>query len=390
MSAGDRLLPDGGEPGRRIEGVDLARGLALIGMFLAHVAPAAGEPVGALLLSFADERPRLLFALTAGLALGFISGGTRPIPAAPGFAGGPDRARLRLQVAIRAGILIALGLLITAYLRPLVFVILDVYGIAFLLLLPLLFLPRRVLLWIGVPLLAVAPGIAVVVASTQWVADVRAAGWKLPVDWAFSGAYPVIEWVPVMLIGLALARYGADRPRVVATTAIVGGAAAALLLGPAKLLIDLGARQLTDQAAHDSGIRLSALGESLHALANVGVGCLVVATAVALTALAAPAVRRIASAVASPVTAMGAMPFTIYTVHLVVLAASIRVEDGLLTDDSWALAIGLVLGSMAFAWTWRRYLGRGPLETIMRWASLRAVPARVPLPPGDRGDGAGA
>lgn len=361
---------------RRIEGVDLARGLALIGMFLAHVAPPAADPVGALLLSFADERPRLLFALTAGLALGFISGGTQPVAATPGFAGGPDRARLRLQIGIRAGILIALGLLITAYLRPLVFVILDVYGVAFLLMLPLLFLPRRIALAVGIALLAITPGIASLVSVSPWVAVARTTPWKLPVDWFLAGAYPVIEWVPVMLIGLAIARYGADRPRVVAVLAITGGAAAAILLPPAKLLLDLGARQATDPAAVEASVRTTALGESLHVLGNVGVGCLVVAVAVALTALAAPRLRRIAIAIGSPVTAMGGMPFTIYTVHLVVIAASVRVEDGVLTDDSWALAIGLIVGAMVFAWLWRRYLGRGPLEALMRWASLRGAPGR--------------
>ena len=356
---------------RRIDGVDTARGLALIGMFIAHAAPAALTPDGAEFLAIADERPRLLFALTAGLALGFISGGTRPFPAAPGFAGGPVRRRLRRQISIRAVILIALGLVITATLAPLVFIILDVYGVAFLVMLPLLFLPRGVALGVGIAGLAIAPGLAVVLSRQQFVADARLAGVGLPVDWFISGAYPVIEWVPVILIGLALARYGIGRPRVVAWTALVGAAAAMLFLPAGVALLRLGEEQQTDPSVAASSIVSFAFGESLQAVGNVGVGAFIVAASITLTALAREPVRRVASALLSPITAMGAMPFTIYTVHLVILAASIRVENGFKTDDSWPLTIGLVAGSMVFAWCWRRFVGRGPLETAMRVASGR-------------------
>jgi hypothetical protein len=341
-------------------------------MFIAHAAPAVANLEVAELLAIADERPRLLFALTAGLALGFITGGTSPVPAAPGFAGGPRRARLRRQIGIRAIILILLGLVIAATLAPLVFIILDVYGVAFLVMLPLLFLPRGVALGLGIAGLAVAPGIALIISREQWVADTRLAGTNLVADWFFSGAYPVIEWVPVMLIGLALARYGMTRPKVIAWTALIGTAAAATLLPAGVALLRVGETQQTDTTSAADTVRTLAVGESLQALGNVGVGALIVAAMVTLTALAREPVRRVASALLSPITAMGAMPFTIYTVHLVVLSAAIRVENGFRTDDSWPLTIGLIVGSMVFAWTWQRLVGRGPLETGMRFLSGRS------------------
>jgi uncharacterized membrane protein YeiB len=82
--------------------------------------------------------------------------------------------------------------------------------------------------------------------------------------------------------------------------------------------------------------------------------------------------------VLAPVTAMGAMPLTIYTAHLVILSASKRRVDGVLTDDSWPLLIGLIVGSMLFAWLWQRYVGRGPLEMLLRWASGRSRDAGRP------------
>lgn len=340
---------------RRVDGVDAARGLALIGMFVAHVSPATTSIEATELIALANERPRLLFALTAGIGLGFISGGVHPIA--------EGRSDLRRQIAVRAVILIALGMLIWATLDPLVFIILDVYGVAFLVMLPVLFLPPRTALALGIGLIAVTPALAEIGARSEFVAAVRDTPLRFLSDWIVGGAYPVIVWVPVMLIGLALARMDLGSPRLVGTVALVGTAAASVLLPISSLLPP---PEVVSEASWSVPLRAS-----LETLGNVGVGALVVAVMLALTALARPAVRRVAGAVLSPVVAMGAMPLSIYTLHLVVISLAKRQEDGVPTDDSWPLVIGLVVGAMAFAWLWRRFLGRGPLERLLRWASGR-------------------
>ena len=340
---------------RRVDGVDAARGLALIGMFVAHVAPAVATLDAAELIAIADDRPRLLFALTAGIGLGFISGGIRPII--------EGRGELRRQIAIRAVILIALGMLIWFTLHPLVYIILDVYGVAFLVMLPLLFLPPRVALGAGIGLLAITPALAEIGARTEFVSAVRETPLKFLSDWAVGGAYPVIVWVPVMLIGLALARLDLTSARVIGCTALVGTLAASVFLPIASRLPP---PEFADSPAWSAPLRAS-----LEALGNVGVGALVVAAMLTLTVLARAGVRRVAGVILSPITAMGSMPLSIYTLQLIVLGFSIRVEGGIYTDDSWPLLIGLVFGSMIFALLWRRYLGRGPLERLLRWASGR-------------------
>ena len=340
---------------RRVDGVDAARGLALIGMFVAHVSPAVESLQAAEFIALADERPRLLFALTAGIGLGFISGGTRPIV--------EGRPELRRQIAIRAVILIALGFVIWATLSPLVFIILDVYGVAFLLMLPLLFIRPGAALGLGAGLLAVTPALAELGERTEFVAMVRETPFKFLSDWVVGGAYPVIVWVPVMLIGLALARMDLGSPRVVGLVALWGTLAASVFLPLSTLLPD-------PEVAAEAGWSVP-LRASLETLGNVGVGMVVVAAMLALLQLARPAVRRVAGTILSPVVAMGFMPLSIYTLHLVVISLAKRRENGFLTDDSWLLVIGLVVGSMLFAWLWRRYLGRGPLERALRWASRR-------------------
>jgi uncharacterized membrane protein len=356
MSAESSGTEPDARPSRRVSGVDAARGLALIGMFIAHVSPEVEAAQAAEIIALAEERPRLLFALTAGIGLGFISGGIRPISTGRGI--------LRRQIAIRAVILIALGFLIWSTLHPLVFIILDVYGVAFLVMLPLLFVPPRVALGIGIAVLAVAPALAELGARTEFVNEVRQTPLKFLSDWAVGGAYPVIVWVPVMLIGLALARFDLGSPRVIGTTSLVGAAAACVFLPISRLLP---APELVAEAGWSVPLRAS-----LETLGNVGVGVLVVGALLALTSLARPPVRRAAQTVLSPITAMGSMPLSIYTMHLVVISLAVHVEDGVVTDDSWPLLLGLIVGSMLFAWLWRRYIGRGPLEQGLRWASGRS------------------
>lgn len=69
----------------RLIGIDLARGLAVFGMYAAHVGPdpSAGGPLG-FVLELARGRSSALFALLAGFSLVLITGRPHPGP------GGPD------------------------------------------------------------------------------------------------------------------------------------------------------------------------------------------------------------------------------------------------------------------------------------------------------------
>ncbi|MGR0220623.1 heparan-alpha-glucosaminide N-acetyltransferase domain-containing protein [Agromyces sp. ZXT2-6] len=376
-----RTRPGGSLPGR-VDGVDAARGLALIGMFVAHLAPPAASVDATELIALADERPRLLFALTAGIGLGLLTGATRPV------ADTVARWTLRRQIAIRALLLIALGLVVVAVFAPLVLVILDLYGVAFLVMLPLLFLPGRVAVVLGAVLLTMTPAIATIAQRDSEIVALADGTLGLLAKWFLVGAYPVIIWVPVMLIGLGLARLDLASPRVVASTALAGTLAASVALPLSRMLPD----PYVSPADPAISAWSAPLRASLETVGNTAVGLVVVAATVALTAFARPVVRRFAGAALSPITAMGAMPLTIYTAHLIVISyGKYRSESGVLTDDSWPLLIGSIIGFMLFAWLWRRYVGRGPLEQAFRWASGREGGAGSGSGSGEgRADGAAA
>ena len=354
----------------RIAGIDIARGLALLGMFVAHAAPPiGGGGIAATLIEVPDERSRLLFAITAGLGLGLLTGGVRP----PGTATGEQNARgvLRRQVAIRAVCLLVLGILLQAT-GVLVYVILDEYGIAFLLMLPIVFLPARWLLVAGSVLLVVAPG-----AMAALAAILGNQASTLLEDWFVTGAYPVLTWVAVIMIGVGVVRLDLTRRAVVVT---VGGLGLVAMVAGLGLSIALGGDGIAaEPRVTQVPLPIAAIGTSAFTIGNVGFGIALTMLCLALTSTVCGLPRRVARGIAaglSPVGAAGAMPLSVYTAHLLVLlAATHRTPEGSLTDDGWPVVIGLVVGALAVSWLWRRYLGRGPLEYV-----IGRLSGRVPAP----------
>jgi uncharacterized membrane protein YeiB len=332
----------------RLAGIDIARGFALGGMSIAHAAPRADESE-----LIVDGRSALLFATLAGVSLGLMSGGARPTQ---------RRGQMRVAVLLRALFLVGLGLLLWV-IPTNIAIILDYYGVMFLLLVPLLFVRRGWLAGIAVVLFVVAPLLATQVnpiatdASTPWQV-------ALILDRLLTGHYPALVWLPVLIVGLIAARSDLRRPRVQYTVAIGGILAAAVGYGTAALLPGLSAE------AHSS-THAEILGSGGFAFAVIGV--LLIATR------PGSGWSRMLGRLLSPIEAMGAMPLTVYTAQILVIA-SFFVAEGRqfgVEYQSWWLVAGLVVGSALFAVLWRRFAGRGPLEYAIR---------RLSSPPSEHAD----
>lgn len=324
----------------RLFGVDAARGLALLGMFVAHTVYAPGELV-------VEGRSSILFATVAGVSLGLVSGGAHPTP--PG-----GRGVVRLSVATRGAALVLLGLALTAFLRPPIAVILDYYGLGFLLLVAPLFLARRWLVAAAVVLALVGP---VLVSAAE--AATESAGLALPValvaEWLVLGFYPLVVWLVFLLAGLVLARSDL-RDRSTAAIALVGGAFAAVVGYGAALLVPG-----VDASAH-SGTTAEVVASGGVALAVIGaLSLLDSATGVG------ESVARVVRFVLAPLAGAGAMALTLYVAHAIVLAVARDAAGG---SPRWSPPDGilpaLVIGALVIGPLWRRLLGPGPLEAGLR------------------------
>ncbi|WP_193508837.1 DUF418 domain-containing protein [Cryobacterium sp. BB736] len=322
----------------RLAGIDIARGLALIGMFIAHAAPYP-DPDAEWIV---DGRSSLLFATLAGVSLGLMSGSAEPTA---------ERGRMRQTVVLRALLLILLGLVL--WIVPTdIAIILDYYGVMFLLLVPLLFLPRRVLAIVAVTLFVIAPLLA---DAAQPIVDgaTTPALVVVPVEWLLTGYYPALVWLPVLILGLIAARSDLRR---------VGTQLLVLLGGIGGMLVGYGAAAVVpgvDASAH-SATHAEILGSGGFAFTVIG----------ALLLLTGPALGAVGGGLRfalAPVAAMGSMPLTIYTGQILVIASFfIAAGRPFVVYDSWALVVWLIIGSALFALLWRRFVGPGPLEWVMR------------------------
>ncbi|GAA4538331.1 heparan-alpha-glucosaminide N-acetyltransferase domain-containing protein [Pseudonocardia xishanensis] len=348
----------------RIEGIDAARGLALLGMMATHVLPlhtATGETVvGAV----AAGRASGLFAvlLGVGIALGSrVTDGRAHLAAAGGLL---VRAVLTGLVGL---VLVGLG--------PPVAVIPTYYAVLIAVAIPLLRAPAwllaggAVLACAGTPALSAllrtgspaGPGAQIGFAE---LADPGAALRTL----LLTGYYPVLTWTTYLLAGMAVGRLDLRSSRT--GWGLLGGGAAlaataavlsSVLLaaggleavgGPRELLVQRYGTVPTDtwwwlavELPH-SGTPFDLAQTTGSALAVLGAALLVA--------------RAVPWAVV-PFAAIGAVPLTLYALHVASLA--VLGGEGLSTyvwHVGWCLAIGLVVRSLG---------ARGPAEAVVSGAS---------------------
>jgi uncharacterized membrane protein YeiB len=323
--------------GSRIAAIDVARGLAILGMFAAHTLTRDLDYD-----TIADGRSSILFATLAGVSLGLMTGGARPLST--------GRSAARLGIGVRALLLILLGVLLDVP-RTDIAVILDYYGIGFLLLLPLLFAPRLVLALAAFLAATLGPLVANLLDDDfdEPVIDLLA-------DYLFTGDYPAAIWLAYLAVGLICARSGLTKLRT--QIAMIGGGAAGMLAGYGAAIVLPG---VTANAHTDSTAEV--VGSGGFAVALIGLLLLVMSP---LLGKVGGGIR----AVFSPISAVGSMPLTIYTAQLIVLAVYIEVQpEAFDIEYPLSLFLAMSIAAIVFAVLWRRFLGAGPLERFMKRAS---------------------
>lgn len=379
----------------RLIGLDLARGVAILGMFAAHLGPdpSVGGPLG-WLMEVARGRSSALFALLAGFTLVLLTG--RPEPRT-----GRSGRQAVGRVLIRAAVLMLLGYALTA-LDTSVDVILAAYGMLFVLALPLYRLRAPTLAAIAAATALVLPQVLYLLQTAveggSWADTVitydplaRITGSDGLLDLFVTGDYPVLTWLPFIIAGMAVAKVDLTRPCAPVRVALCGGALTVLGYGGSWLALNLapGARSAVS-AATDGGQAASAwwsdavgdptaltpywlLVAAPHSqttwsiLGNTGVALVVLAACL----LAADRSARLRG-FAAPVVAVGSMSLTAYVGHII--AIEVLGTDDLPASAELPVFLGFSAATMLLALAWTRFFRRGPLEYAMYTAT---APARL-------------
>lgn len=418
-----------GRPRPRIDGIDLARFLAIVGMMTAHLwvsdafeitEPSSLLNPGAWAAVF-DGRSAALFGLLAGVSVAIVS--RRPLT-----LGGAEVPRLRLNLMTRGVVIAGIGVVLEE-LQYAIAVVLTVYGFVFIALALLVRQgPRR--------LFALAAGSMVLGTLSVLVADlVPTSVWEpngVIVRVFVGGMYPVFIWIGYGLVGMAVMRLGLHDPvvqrRVTATGASMALVAYALgavvsrtwthvsLPGieefasgePQPAVTDLGMVELAAPVSDWQFILLSPDAHSGGVLDLMG--SLGVALAVLGMCLLACRNERVLRLTA-PMRAAGAMPLTIYILHVLTAAVVAKLffwqktefMELLMTSVTtagpeheqamellmawmvettlakWALLAASIIAFPVLASLWRRRHAKGPAEELLSRAVAK-VTADSPPP----------
>jgi uncharacterized membrane protein len=374
-------------PGRVI-GVDVARGIALIGMMAVHVFATFdrhGTPTLATVL--AAGRSATTFVLVAGVSLAFLSGGQRVVD-------GRARTAAAAGIAVRALLIGAIGLLLGYAADAIeVEVILPYYAALFLLAIPLLGRRPRTLALAAAALIAVAPVVTLALvdadgpsfrgsdnATFDTLVDDPSG---LIVGLLVTGPYPVLAYLAYLCAGLAIGRLDLSSRRL-ATWLLGGGLGLALTarIVSAVLLYPLGGLRHLQGIGPSSAApvtRNALLWDpeqtwswwylalpAPHSITPVDMvhtlGSAMAVLGAALLLSRVPLIARLLR----PLAAAGAMTLTLYSGHLLVLAT------GVLQHAPGTMYVLLVVGALAFGSFWQRWLGQGPFERLVAAAARRA------------------
>ncbi len=344
----------------RIVGVDVARGLAVLGMMTAHVG-VAGPDLWSTdgWLGIADGRSAALFAVLAGLSIGLISGGPRPVE-------GARLAQSRVRIVVRGALLFLLGAVLSALGTPIA-VILQVYGVLFVLAVPVLRVPPP-----GLAALAVVVGVGGPPLCFALTDALTAAG-RPPtglLELVVAGYYQAGIWLAYLLAGLAVGRSDLRSPALRARLVAVGLALGVLGYGGGVLATRAAAGQ------PESVLRLLSVephsDSPFEVAGNIGVALLVIAVCL----VAADRFGRLVA----PVAATGALALTAYSVHIVVIFV---LGPAVVREPQVGSHLAFLVVTLVLTTLWRALWGRGPFERALHAASV-AIAAMVTEDPGPR------
>lgn len=327
----------------RLLGVDLARFMALISMFIAHTAPTPG-PFGVLNLS--EFLTVALFAMLLGVSAD-LSADRMAFPT------------LFASSVVRAIALIALGLWSDSW-GAQVEDVLPFLGLLSIFAAVLVYLPSWVLGIIAALSWWFTPWAMVAFSELHVNLTAQGSLFSYFTLWMFEArSYRVFTMIAWACVGIILIR----------------------LMRAWGVAGDIAGAVIATVAAGSLWWHVSHLFEFFPYTGNhweVAFDTLLAVGAICWCSVVA---RIFASkeSVLAPFAVCGRMTLSLYLGQLAILAAYVKYAPQMgwsPTDDSWVMMFTLIIAAMAFSWLWHRlfrstFAYRGPVETLLSWVSAR-------------------
>jgi len=332
----------------RLMWLDLARGLAVVSMVIAHTSPWGG------VLNGTEYLTAPWFALLIGISLLLAW----------------EKADGRAGVFIVSNVYRGLVLVLVGEWLQRVYwqidIVLQTLGLLTIVLAPLVVLVgRRPWVWAAIAAVMVVVSPLLMGIAREWLASGGyGMGWLgRAVDLGFAGPhYRVTTFLAIAAAGIAatpalLAGRAIGRRGFVVAAGLLGGAAVAYVGGK---LSPIGADAYSGTSAEIVGAILLSLSATWFCAWLVG-------------ALGEARVRAWVGAVVDT----GRMAFTAYTVQVLALAVIVRLFLGGGRDDHWAVMLGVIALCVGVSWAWLRVFRVGPLEWVLRLPG-RVLAGRAP------------
>lgn len=378
----------------RLLGVDVARGMAFLGMVIIHILPGYDENSGSPtpIWTIFSGNAAALFALLAGVSLAFMTGGRSPYT-------GAKRIRALVSIATRSLILLAIGMTINLVGEASgVLNILPYYGLMFFIAIPLTLFRVRWLILIAFIFASVGPFLVFSAydlvgdpfTGNPTILDLFTRPSEVFTILTFTGAYPIVTWALYLCVGIALGRLSLHRERTQVAMVIVGTVIAVFSkITSFILLARQGGREAIFDATEDLALAdfrdLQIFGpESYYPTTtywwlavdaphsntpfamtfSLGVAMAVLGLVLLLSKYLMNWLAFFAN--------MGSMSLTLYAMHLILVG----IVDVTPHPTFWFIA--QVVFAVAFAVIWALTVGPGPLEKLVSRASKAVGSAFIP------------
>lgn len=375
MSHASATSPAGRGSGisKRVQGLDAARAVAIIGMLAVNVGPRKEDhqtDLAFLIYDLPHGRASLLFMILAGVGMSLMTKRARENGAAL-----PWRT-----IVWRAALLIVSGLALQMLDHD-ISVILTYYGVLFLCGLPLLRAPTWVLMSLSLASLIAGPLLWLLLQQrTATTFDFLAPSlvdplWTMLHATLLTGAYPVVVWIAPFFFGMVLGRLRLT-DRTVQHRFIIWGAISTLLPVALSLLLMNLVGAPTSTYGWDQLLLVEPHSQMpLWMISGCGSAVLLIGLFVRADSWVTARLTWLVSA--------GRLSLTIYVAHLFVLAWLVRPGPDSLFEGyviSVLMSVCFVIGGHL----WWRNFGTGPLERLLSWPPTLTSSARVRPQPTDR------